>query len=186
MDINTIQVGSAQRQTFVANFKTDVAARLNVNASRIQVDFIRAGSVTVGFTVLPSDTGPKVAAGDITTAFSVAGVSVAGATTTAAAVVAKDPSKYAYTLSSNWTECDTSCGQPSRTLSRNVTCKYNNGAIEADSKCNENGQVKPAVTTTCSATNPCNPLRPDKPAGAFAVGPSLLLGLIGLVLADWQ
>jgi len=50
-------VGTPARATFVQQFAADVATALNTSASRVNVTGIRAGSIIVDFTLLPSATG---------------------------------------------------------------------------------------------------------------------------------
>lgn len=187
VDITTIPVGSTQRQTFVTNFKAGVATMLSVDATRIQVNSITAGSVKVNFAVLPpADGSANIAVSAVTSTFT-AGVAITGVGTTTAAVdVTADPAKYNYTLSSDWNACITSCGQSAVTLTRNVTCNYDGGAVVAGSMCSALGLTKPAVSKTCAATSACAPpQRPGREDGAFSAAPSLLLGMLGLVLAHW-
>jgi hypothetical protein len=58
--------------------------------------------------------------------------------------------------------------------------------VVAGSMCSALGLTKPAVSKTCAATSACAPpQRPGREDGAFSAAPSLLLGMLGLVLAHW-
>jgi hypothetical protein len=73
LDIIQMKVGSPARATFETNFKSDVAALLNVTTSRIVIVSMRPGSLVVTFAVLPDTDGTVVTASAVTTALTSGG-----------------------------------------------------------------------------------------------------------------
>jgi len=88
IDISTIAPGSPAREQFEQDFSNDVAARLGINASRIIINAISAGSVIVDFSIRPDPvSGQPIQTAVITQQFAEPGISIAG-TTTATAITA--------------------------------------------------------------------------------------------------
>jgi hypothetical protein len=86
--IATIAAGTPARTKFEADFTTAVAAKLNIEAKRVTINSIKAGSVIVDFSIKPDASGKPIAATAITSAFNSPGMSIAGAKTTAAVTAA--------------------------------------------------------------------------------------------------
>ena len=78
-DIATIGAeGSASYNTFKSSFEADMASNVGVEASRVELTTLSAGSIAAGFTVAPSATGVPFSAAQLTSAFSAPGVSLGG------------------------------------------------------------------------------------------------------------
>ena len=101
-DIEEIPEGSLARMEFERSFKEDVADIVSVKTERIVITAIEMGSIVVDFLVLPDGSSPFSAA-DLEAVFSVAGVSIAGASTTAP--VASPPLKKSLYLSNHFCTC---------------------------------------------------------------------------------
>jgi hypothetical protein len=78
-NINTIPAGTAQRATFEADFKRDVAILTGVNSAQITITSIVSGSVVVAFIIAPNAAGVAVKATHVIASLSV-GASVASST----------------------------------------------------------------------------------------------------------
>ena len=77
--IEEIAEGTPEREAFETSFRSDVAGHLGVDASRIVINSIQAGSVVVDFHVLPDEYGTPISASVVSSAL-IVGVTVAGHT----------------------------------------------------------------------------------------------------------
>jgi hypothetical protein len=76
--------GTGARKAFEAAFTTDLARLIHVDASRVKITSITAGSVVVRFVVLPDLSGKALAPSSLTNAFKAKGVAIGGAKSTSA------------------------------------------------------------------------------------------------------
>eukprot|EP01045_Picozoa_sp_COSAG04_P000429 COSAG04_NODE_10_length_43369_cov_4.059025_9_plen_618_part_00 len=71
-----------ERTEFENSFKADVAEELGIDAGRIEILTVAAGSTVVDFLVLPATDGTPIETSALIDAFAAAGVTIAGSTTT--------------------------------------------------------------------------------------------------------
>ena len=82
IDMDTVAEGTAERDdNFESSFRTDMAAALGINASRIEILSIQGGSVSVA--VLPASDGTPLDESVMSYTFAASGVFIAGVTTAA-------------------------------------------------------------------------------------------------------
>ena len=83
-DMSALELGSAARDTFEVDFRTDVSALLGIDVTRVSVLAVTGStaSVSVTFAVLPDDEELLTPKATLTAAFGASGAAVAGAFTT--------------------------------------------------------------------------------------------------------